>query len=658
MKRRYLAITGAMLALLAIIVGTPRFSQATGMGSYTVFLPLAQKSYIPTGTLTICMGQEPETLYPYGGAMLAMSSVLEAVYDGPIDNRSFDYQPVILEKIPSLADGDAVTETVSIAPGDSIVDATGNVTTLQDGVLYLPSGCLSSDCAQVYSSTMGNVLMDAMVVTFKLLPSLKWSDGQPLTAADSVYSFNLAADPDTPSSKFTIERTASYLALDDLTVQWRGLPGYVDATYFLNFWTPYPAHIWGNYTAAQLLTAPISAEKPLGWGPYIIQEWVKGDRITMTYNPYYFRRDEHLPRFAQVIYRFVGQDSNVNLNSILSGECDILDQTTYMDDLMDTLVALDAGDTLRLLTTTSTVFEHLDIGIQPVSYDDGWQAGDRPDFFSDVRVRQAIAYCLDRQAVVDTVMYGRSKVIDSYTPPEHPLYNPNAPQYDFDVSTGVTLLEAAGWVDDDNDPATPRVYQGSNPNIPQGTNLEFNYWTTNSTQRQQASQILQQSLAQCGIKVNLEYWNPGDFFADGPTGPIFGRQFDLVQFAWLIGVEPPCDLWITDAVPGPPGDTWTSILTGESGLTFPYGWGGWNNTGYHNPAYDAACKQGLASLPGQSTYITAYQEAQRIFAEDLPVIPLYLRIKIAVTGTDITGMQLDPTANSEFWNIEAFDRTP
>ena len=62
-------------------------------------------------TLVICQGQEPDTLYKYSGAMLARSHVLEAIYDGEtrgIDTNSFGYQAVILEKLPSLADGDAV----------------------------------------------------------------------------------------------------------------------------------------------------------------------------------------------------------------------------------------------------------------------------------------------------------------------------------------------------------------------------------------------------------------------------------------------------------------------------------------------------------------------------------------------------------------------
>src|SRR4030042_439081 len=64
-------------------------------------------------TLVVCQGQEPETLFVYGGSMLAATFVQDAIYDGPIDANSFDYQPVILEKLPSLADGDAVIQTVA-----------------------------------------------------------------------------------------------------------------------------------------------------------------------------------------------------------------------------------------------------------------------------------------------------------------------------------------------------------------------------------------------------------------------------------------------------------------------------------------------------------------------------------------------------------------
>jgi peptide/nickel transport system substrate-binding protein len=243
--------------------------------------------------------------------------------------------------------------------------------------------------------------------------------------------------------------------------------------------------------------------------------------------------------------------------------------------------------------------------------------------------------------VVDTVMFGQSIVLDTYLPPEHPMFNADVVHYDFDVEAGSALLEEAGWIDDDGDAETPRVAQGVE-GVPDGTLLEFNYWTTSATQRQQATQVLQASMAECGIKINLEYWSPSEYFADGPDGPIFGRRFDIGQFAWLTGVEPACDLYLTSQWPGP----------AEEGFD---GWGAPNDPGFTNEEFDAACNAALQSLPGTPEYEQYHKEAQRIFAEQLPVAPLYLRLKLAATRPDMKNFIMDPTANSEFWNIENFD---
>jgi peptide/nickel transport system substrate-binding protein len=602
-------------------------------------------------TLVICMGQEPETLYPYGGSMLAMSSVLEAIYDGPIDARTYDYQAVILEKLPSLADGDATLVPVTVKAGDRIVGDDGEVHVLEADVLYRPAGCNAADCAVAYDGT-SDVEMDQLSATFKLLPGLMWTDGTPLTAADSVYSFNLAADPDTPTVKSTLERTASYEATDDVTVVWTGLPGYKDATYFVNFWTPYPEHVWGQYTAAELVSAVDADALHVGWGPYILDEWVKGDRINMSKNPDYFRASEGLPYFENLVYRFVGADSNANIAAILSGECDIVDQTSSLDDQSELLLSLQAAGQLQASFVTGTTFEHADFNIFPAE-GSGFAGldtdGDGLGPFADVRLRQAVAMCMDRQAVVDTVLFGQSIVLDTYIPPEHPLFNPEVKHWDFDVAAASALLDEIGWLDDDGDPATPRVATGVT-GVPDGTLLEFFYETTNATMRMQATQVMADSMAQCGFKVNLNYYPASEWFADGPDGKLFGRRTDLGQFAWLTGVQPACDLWTTNNIPGPEDET--NPFTGN---LFNYGWGGQNQTGYSNPEYDVICNSAVQALPGQPAYEENHLAAQAIFAEELPVVPLFLRLKLAATRIDMCNFIMDPTANSEMWNIEAFN---
>lgn len=601
-------------------------------------------------TLVVCLGQEPDTLYPYGGSMLAASQVQEAFLESVIDSNTFDYQPVKLEKLPSLADGDAVIQTVAVAAGDTVVDNDGNPATLTAktadaaGTMVRPTGCRSADCAVEYDGS--NVTeMDQMVVTFKWLPGLLWSDGTPMTAYDSVYSFGLYMDPDTPNpSRYTGERTAAYEALDDVTNVWTGLPGYMDSVYFTNVFTPYPEHILGQYAPADLVTAYDAEKLWVGSGPYILDEWISGEQLTLHKNPNYFRADEGLPKFDNLVFRVTAGDANSAIAAILAGECDIVDQTTSMDSQSKLLLELQAKGQINATFVTGTTWEHADFNIRPIDTIvnsgafAGWdEDGDGMGPFGDVRLRQAVAMCIDRQKVVDTVLYGQSIVLDTYIPPNHPLFNAELKHWDFDPVAAAALLDEIGWLDADGDAATPRTASGVT-GVPDGTPLSFAFETTTAAMRQQYTQIMAQDLAGCGIEVKLNYYPAGEWFADGPDGVLFGRRFDLGAFAWLTGVQPACDLYLTVQIPSP--DT---------------GWAGQNQTGYSNPEFDAVCNAALQSLPGEDAYMDNHKAAQAIFAEELPVVPFFLRLKLAATRPDMCNFIMDPTNNSEMWNIEAFD---
>lgn len=601
-------------------------------------VPTPETGDNPDRTLVVCLGSEPDSLYYYGSSMLASSQVMQAIYDGPIDNRSYSFQPVILQKLPSLADGDAVLEQVTVSEGELIVTDDVSLGALEPGMIVRPSGCFNTRCAIEY--TGGEITLDQMVVTFKLLPGLKWSDGAPLTIHDSIFSFNLNADPQTPTSKFTIERTASYTAQDDLTSVWTALPGFTDSTYFLNFWTPLPEHILDGYTAEDLLKNETSTRAPTGWGPYEIEGWNMGENIVLHKNPHYFRAGEGLPHFEHLIFRFVGENPNANIAAIISGECDIIDQSSRLQEQTQLLSQLEEAGHIQVQTTHGAAWEHVSFGIAPYSYEDSYapRSGDRPDFFGDTRTRQAIALCMDR-AQLNTVLYGNNAIAtNSYVPREHPLFNPTLPRYDYDPEAGLALLEEVGWVmGEDN-----VLIAESVENVPDGTRFEVNYWTTNTPIRQQASQILQQTLSNCGIWIDLQYWVPAEFFDSGPQGPIFGRRFDMVEFAWLSGSEPTCELFVSDQISGDPEDGFC-------------GWGCLNLTGWSSPEYDNACHQALNSLPGQITYAEYHLEAQRIFAQELPAIPLYQGIRVAAARPDMCGFILDPTMMIELWNIESFN---
>lgn len=601
-------------------------------------------------TLVVCLGQEPDTMFLYGSNMLATSQVQQAIWDGPYDTNTFAYQPVILEKLPSLADGDAVINKVPVKAGDTVVNDLSEIATLTatagttEGTKVRPAGCRSTDCAVVYDGT--NVTeMDQMEVTFKWLPGLLWSDGTPLTAADSVYDFQLNGDPDVPAaSRYAYEHTASYTAPDDLTNVWTGLPGFMDSTYFIEVWQPLPQHILGQYTGAELVTEFDAQGLWMGWGPYIIDEWVKGEQITAHKNPNYFRASEGLPKFDNLVYRITAGDANALIAAVLAGECDIVDQTTALDGQSQLLLQLQAKGQLNATFVTGTTWEHVDYDVHPVEsivnqgVFAGWDKdGNGEGPFGDVRLRQAIAMCMDRQSVVDTVLYGQSIVLDTYIPPNHPMFNAEVKHWPYDPAAAAKLLDEIGWLDADGDPATPRLATGVT-GVPDGTPLSMNYETTTAAMRQQVTQILAQNLAGCGIEVTLGYHPASEWFASGPDGRLAGRLFDLGEFAWLTGVQPSCDLYLS-----------TQMATAENG------WSGQNYGGFSDPTYDTVCNTQLQSLPGEAAYEEAAKEAQRLFGEQLPVVPLFLRLKLAATRPDMCNFIMDPTANSEFWNIENFD---
>ncbi len=585
--------------------------------------PPAEEMAAGPKDLIVCQAQEPDTLYPAGTDMLAASSVMHAIWTTNYTQLSFDYQPVGMAKLPSLADGDAVVNSVEAVAGDTVADAGGEVVTLEEGVEVITS----DGETVVFDGTP--VMMDQMVVDFEITPR-KWSDGEDVTSADYVFTTNVYADPDTPRSKFTADRTAAYEATGDLGVRWTGIPGFKDSTYFLNvipggFLRVFPEHLWSGYTAAEMLEAEDVARMPVGDGAFKVVEWVAGDSIVLEPNENFWGADQGLPYLDSLTYKFI-PDTNQLIAQLLSGSCDIGTQDGMDVSQSPFLIEAESSGLLTPYFQTGTVWEHIDFGINP---EPGYAAS-RPDWFEDVRVRQAITMCTDRQSMVDNILYGRSEVIQTYIPSVHPLYPEGLTEWPYDPEAGSALLEEAGFVDTDGDGI--REFPAGTPFAPTlGT-------TTGNEMRQQLTQIFKENLLECGVDVQLYYLPASEWFADGPDGPLFGTRFDLGEFAWLTGIEPSCDLYLSSQIP-----------TAENG------WAGQNEAGFINEEYDAACLKAIGNLPGTAEYSEGHAEAQRIFSEQLPVLPLFLRLKVAAARPEVLNFGVDPTENSELYNIYEID---
>ncbi|MFN8411182.1 MAG: ABC transporter substrate-binding protein [Anaerolineales bacterium] len=638
-KRQHLLVCFIVLLVLLISACIIPAAQTEVPTTVTVTLPPLPTATPAPRELNVCLGEEPNTLYPFGGPNAAARSVLASVYDGPIDTLGYEYQPVILTQLPLLENGDAQIVKTPVQAGGQIVDASGNVVLLAQGVKVRPASCRADNCVITYDGTTP-LEMDQMVVTFRIRPDITWADGTPLTADDSIYAYTLASDPSATTNTFLLDRTQTYEAADENTIQWWGKPGFIDSTFATNFWPPAPKHLWSQFPVNQLTTVDISSRTPAGWGPYIVQEWIAGDHITLTKNPYYFRTTDGYPKFDKLNFRFIA-DPNTALSELVAGRCDILDPTVKLDSQVGLLKQMQDSEQLQAFFTPGMTIEWLGLGLTPATYDDGYDTlfqKDRQNIFSDAHTRQGIAYCLDRQSVVNNVLFGLTTVPTTYIPVEHPFYDPNISSIPFDPSVGSSLLEQAGWKDTDGNPATPRVAV-SVANVAANTPLQLNYFTTTATQRRQVVDILTQSLAQCGIGLNVQYYSQNDLYASGPNGLLFGRRFDMIEYAMGVnGIEPPCSWFTTEEIPSAANS-----------------WIGTNVTGYKNPEYDAACHAAQFAVPGEQAYIDNYRQTEIKFSTDLPAIPLYYRLRVAVARPDVCNFDLDPTANP-LWNIEAIDK--
>ena len=578
---------------------------------------------LETKSLIVCGANEPDSLYPYGRGPLYANDVYDAIYTRDFTTLSFNYQAEGLQKLPSLVAGDAIINEVFVESGDSVVNADGEIVTLEDGVRLINAN------GEPVEFDGTPILLEQMVVDF-IMKQRYWSDGVPVTAVDSVFSFEMDAHPDSPTNKFLTDRTESYEATNELSTRWTGLPGFRDATFFINFWQPLPKHDLQEFSAEDLLEVVDSNREPLSDGPFMIDEWVEGEYIRFMPNPFYYRSDEGLPYLDEVIYKFI-EDDNELLAQMLAEECDIVPR--IHSQLTPFMIEAENNGLLRFYSQIGNWYEHIDFGIN--SYGDYGDGIGRPDWFEDVRTRQAITMCTDRQRMVDEILYGRSQVIHTYNIDFHPVYPEDVFEWPYDIEQGNNLLDEVGFVDSDGDGWREDPITGEPFRVTMGT-------TANSDWRRQIIEMFKENMVSCGIDVELYFQPSRDFFADGPDGILFGRQFDLGQFAWVMTtVEPSCDLFISDNITGPEEE----------------GYGGWHlsgNTGWVNDEFDEACKLGERSLLGSTEFTEGHHMAQRIFSEELPIMPLFMMINAAASGLDVVNFSTDATESS-LYNIYEID---
>jgi ABC-type transport system substrate-binding protein len=251
----------------------------------------------------------------------------------------------------------------------------------------------------------------------------------------------------------------------------------------------------------------------------------------------------------------------------------------------------------------------------------------------DLRVRQAIAHCVDRDALIDSVYtYVSDEVkptlrMDSFIPKDHWAYGGPYQDYPYDPEAGAALLEEAGWTLADG--AAIRTNA-------QGDSLELSLTTTDAQFRQTWAAVAEQNLEGCGFDITRNHISADIWFGD--TTGLARREYELGAYAWVGQADPAGQtLYACNQIPTPSNN-----------------WEGQNTMGWCNQTASDAIVLANNTLD-RDARIAAYDIVQEEFAKDMVSLPLFQRAEAAAWSINLEGLVIDPTeyatASAASWTL-------
>lgn len=310
-------------------------------------------------TVVIGFTQEPASLFGLVEDAFVTHIVLHSVgIDRSYTSLNYDFQPLFFNQLPTLENGGAVNNDVEVKEGDKVLDANGDVIELAAGAKIINAA------GETLDYTGGPVMMKQLVVTYEYRDDLKWPDGTPVTQEDIELRWKIDCDKESGATSFiTCDKTASYV-VDGLKAVQTMAPG----DQFPLYWTRdggfYPANrvlsdgrLLKDVPAAEWATLPEIAENPWGVGPYVIKEWVKGEKMVLEAHPFWFGGAAKTPNL--VISFITAENAEAQL---LGGQVDLLDSTTLVG-LTETLTAAEAEGKVKNYVIAGATWEHIDFSL-------------------------------------------------------------------------------------------------------------------------------------------------------------------------------------------------------------------------------------------------------------------------------------------------------
>ena len=374
------------------------------------------------------------------------------------------------------------------------------------------------------------------------------------------------------------------IVVDELTIEFR--LSEPQASFLANMATDFAVILSAEY-GAQLMASGAHEHLdnlPIGTGPFKFQEYKRDHYIRYLAHTNYW---QGAPNLQQVIYDITPNNSS-RLAKLLTGECDVLGYPSASD-----VGFLTGKDDIKIIETTS-----MNVGY--------WAFNTNVAPFNNPNVRKALSYLVDRDAIVDAVYFNLAQPAQSILPPTSWAYEDVGEPRQYSIGKARALLEQEGFADGfEMDIWAMPVQRVYNPNAGK------------------MAEILQQSLAEVNIRVNIISYDWGTFRKKLANG-----EHDSVLIGWL-------------ADNSDPDNFFRPLLSCASAFS------GSNRTGWCNDEYDENVLQAL-SVTDHHARRQFYRRAEQLIFEHTPLVPIAHAVRHKVHHSAISGVNINPYGGIDF----------
>jgi len=451
------------------------------------------------------------------------------------------------------------------------------------------------------SERIDELLFDALVrrdERFNLQPSLaeRWEIPDPLT-----YVFHLRHDVHFHSGqlltsrdvKWTLDSLLSGKLISPKASTYNSISSVEapdDWTVILHLNKPYASLLWnladGAFGVVPYGSAGNFGQQPVGSGPFRFVSAHQDRDLIVERNDSYWGPKAHLQRVRFIVV----PDETTRALELRKGSGDVLINALTAD----TVHALQREPNLRVDTTEGSNYAYIALNT-------------RDTILKDVRVRQAIAYAIDRKQVIHYLMGDMARESNSVLPPQHWAYNPNAKDYPYDPATANRILDEAGYAKKN------------------GYRFQLTMKTSTDATTRVLAAVLQQQLRAIGIDLQLRTFEFATFYADVSKG-----AYQIHSLRWIGGNQDP--------------DLFESVFATESFAPKRQ-----NRTFYSNPRVDDLIRQGRSTIDPEQRKC-AYYELQEIVDRDVPYINLWYFDNVLVHTRRVQNLHISPAGNYDFLN--------